>query len=285
VFFVRSNQTSHTLDINLELISVLFAKNCKLISSNQEPCQDIYTIIYLKTENTDFQQYFLEVVCIVLEQLPEIPTHNQLKVEIDKLVKLFSRFTRPPRKTIQGLWAELFIIEQAKDPEYLLKSWHASSQDRFDFNDAQDKIEVKSTSSAHRIHRFSLEQLTPNSTSNLLIASVFVVQTGHGKNILDLKKSIIEKVNNLELQFRLNDILSQTIGSDFGNMFDLYFDYQQAVDTLQFYDFNDIPSIDLTLLRSEISNVHFDCDLSRVPTIKDKVFDITYSSLFKSIKI
>lgn len=285
MFFVSGKNTTHTLDVNLELISILFAKNCNLIEPNQEPRQDIYTIISLKTEDADFQQYFLEVVCIILEQLPDIPTHNQLKFEINKLVELFSRFTRPPRKTIQGLWAELFIIEQAKNPEYLIQAWHASSEDRFDFNDAYDKIEVKSTSKAHRIHSFSLEQLNPNRTSNLLIASVFVVQTGRGKNIFDLKNSIFDRVRNLQLQFRLNEILSQTIGNDFDKTFDVFFDYQQAIDTLQFFDFRDIPTINQDLLRSEISNIRFDCDLSRLPTIKDKKNEISNSFLFKSIKI
>lgn len=285
MFFVRSKNTTHTFDVNLELISILFSKNCNLIEPKQEPRHDIYTIISLKTENADFKQYFLEVVCIILEQLPDIPTHNQLKFEINKLVELFSCFTRPPLKTIQGLWAELFIIEQAINPEYLIQAWHNSSEDRFDFNDAQDKIEVKSTSKAHRIHSFSLEQLNPNRSSNLIIASVFVVQTGRGKNILDLKNSIFQRVHNLQMQFRLNEILSQIIGNEFHKTFDMYFDYQQAVDTLHFLDFRDIPTINQKLLQSEISNVRFDCDLSRLPTIKDKIFDITNSPLFKSIKI
>jgi hypothetical protein len=284
MFFVRSKNTTHALDVNLELISILFAKNCNLIEPNQEPQQDIYAIIFLKTEDTDFQQYFLEIVSIILEQLPDVPTHNQLKFEINKLVELFSRFTRPPQKTIQGLWAELFIIEQANHPEYLIQAWHASSEDKFDFNDAQDKIEVKSTSKPYRIHSFSLEQLNPNRASNLLIASVFVVQTGRGKNIIDLINSIFHRVHNLQLQFRLNEILSQTIGNDFNKIFDVYFDYQQAIDTLQFFDFRDIPTINKDLLQKEISNVRFDCDLSQLPTIKDKKFDI-YRPLFKSIKI
>lgn len=285
MFFIKSNNSTHTLDVNLELISVLFAKTCNLFEPYQETRRDIYNIIYLKTDNPDFQQYFLEVVCIILEQLPDIPTHNQLKVEINKLVKLFSRFTLPPRKTIQGLWAELFIIEQAKNPEYLIQAWHASAGDRFDFNDAKDKIEVKSTSKARRIHNFSLEQLNPNRMSNLVIASVFVVQTGCGKNIHDLKNSIFEKVFDLQLQFRVNEILSQTIGNFFDKTSDMYFDYQQAVDTLQFYDSKDIPSINQDLLQSEISNVRFDCDLSDIPTIKNKTFDTFNSPLFNSLQI
>jgi hypothetical protein len=285
MFFIECNNTSHSLDINLEFISVLFNRTCRLSENSEKQTDNIYTIVSLKTENIDFQQYFLEVVCIVLEQLPDCPSHKQLKTEIQKLIELFSRFNRPPRKTIQGLWAELFIIEQAKYPEYLIQSWHASPDDKFDFNDGQDKIEVKSTSSVRRIHSFALEQLNPNRNSNLLIASVFVIQTGRGKNIFDLKDSICKRVQNLQLQFRLNEILSQTLGSDFDKVFDVYFDYQQALDTLAFYDFKDIPTIHSDNIPEAVSNVRLDCDLSRVVTIKDKVFDTSQSPLFRSIQI
>jgi hypothetical protein len=285
IFFIECSNTGHSLDINLEFISVLFNRTCRLSADNATQSDNVYTIISLKTENIDFQQYFLEVVCIVLEQLPDNPTHKQLKSEIQKLIELFSRFTRPPRKTIQGLWAELFIIEQAKYPEYLIQSWHASPEDKFDFNDGRDKIEVKSTSQVRRVHSFSLEQLNPNRNSNLLIASVFVIQTGRGKNIFDLKESICKRVQNLQLQFRLNEILSQTLGSDFDKVFDVYFDYQQALDTLAFFDFKDIPTINSGNIPNEVSNVRLDCDLSRVTTIKDKEFDTAHSPLFRSIQI
>lgn len=284
MFFIECAHITNSLDINLEFISVLFNRTCRL-SENGKHFDNTYTIISLKTSNPDFQHYFLEVVCIILEQLPENPTHKQLKTEIQKLIELFSRFNRPPQKTIQGLWAELLIIEQAKYPEYLIQSWHSSSDDKFDFNDGQDKIEVKSTSKARRIHNFAIDQLNPNKNSNLLIASVFVIQTGRGKNISDLKNSIFKRVQNLQLQLRLNEILAQTLGSDFDKVFDDYFDYQQALDTLSFFDIKDIPTITNDNIPKEISNIHLDCDLSHVISIKDKSFDISKSPLFRSIQI
>jgi len=284
MFFIECSNATYSIDINLELISVFFNKTCRLIENNKQT-ESIYTIISLKSKSIDLQQYFLEVVCIVLEQLPENPSHNQLKTEIQKLIDLFSRFNRPSRKTIQGLWAELLVIEQALSPEYLIQSWHSAPEDKFDFNDGQDKIEVKSTSTARRIHNFSLEQLNPNRNTNLLIASVFVVQTGQGKNIIDLITSICRRVQNLQLQFRLNEIVSQTLGCDFYKIFDIYFDYQQAIDTLVFFDYKDIPTINSNSIPEEISNIRLDCDLSSIITIKDKIFDISQSPLFKSIQL
>ena len=92
--------------------------------------------------------------------------------------------SQPTKKALQGLWAELLVIERSKSPAYLLQSWHVSPNDKFDFNDGIDKIEVKSTRNVRRIHTFSLEQLHPNVNANLLIASVFVIETGHGRTIL-----------------------------------------------------------------------------------------------------
>lgn len=160
-----------------------------------------------------------------------------------------------------------------------------SPNDRFDFNDGKDKLEVKSTSTARRIHKFSLEQLNPNINSKLIIASVFVIETGHGKTIFDLKDSVCKKIADIGLQYRLNEVIVQTLGRDFDKVNDVSFDYQQAHDTLMFYDFQDIPSIAVENIPKSLSNIHFDCDLSAVQTIRDKYYDLNDSLLFQSIQI
>lgn len=103
IFFIECNTKENSLDINLEFISVMFNRICRLKEDDSTFSENTYTIISLKTENIDLQQYFLEVVCIILEQLPESPTHKQLKSEIQKLIDLFSRFTRPPKKNNTGI--------------------------------------------------------------------------------------------------------------------------------------------------------------------------------------
>lgn len=285
MFFIQASGTDKTLDIALEYIKVLFNRTCRLIENDEIREMDSYTIISMSASNIDYQKYFIDVVCILLHELSGNVTIKVLKTELMKIANLFSNLNKPSKKTLQGLWAELFIIEQAKNPEYLLMSWHTLPNDKFDFNDGKDKIEVKSTKTVRRVHKFSLEQLHPNINSNLIIASVFVIETGHGKTIFDLKDSICKKVSNFELQYRLNEVIVQTLGCDFDKVNDISFDYQQAFDTLAFYDFQDIPSIAAENIPKSLSNIHFDCDLSAVRTIKDKHFGINGSSLFKSIQI
>lgn len=164
---------------------------------------------------------------------------------------------------------------------YLIQAWHNSVVDKFDFNDGIDKIEVKSTSKTKRIHHFSIEQLNPNPNSELIIASVFVVETGVGESIFDLVKRIEQKIKDHDLSFRMNQIIAQTLGREISKSFDMYFDYHLALDSLQFYESKNIPSIAVQNVPNEIINVHFDTDLTNVISIKKvKTKSILHKSLF-----
>ena len=283
MFFIKCGDSSNGkyLDSNLELISVQFNRECQLLNNNKKVTEGIYTIISLKTDSIDLQEYFLEVVYLIVRNLSSEPKLKELKFEVEKLVNLFSKFSRPPIKTIQGLWAELLVIEQSRDPEYLIQAWHSAIFDKFDFNDGKDKIEVKSTAKSRRIHTFSIEQLNPNTSSNLLVASVFAVETGIGKNIFDLVELIEKNVKNKDLLFRITEILAQTLGSDFEKTFDIFFDYQLAVDELEFYEGRNIPKIGTEFIPTEVSNVRFDSDLTELESIKRfKTKSVLHKSLF-----
>ena len=270
LFFIKCENkiNEKALDYNLEYISIQFNQKCQLLSNDKKVADGDYTIIALKTDSVDLQEYFLNILYFVLLKLSAIPNLKELKFEVEKLISLFNKFSKLPTKTIQGLWAELLVIEQSSNPEYLIKAWHYSSKDKFDFNDGIDKIEVKSTAKSRRIHNFTLEQLNPNKNSKLIIASVFAVETGKGKTIFDLVKLIEEKVKNKEILFRINEVFLDTLGSDFEKTFEHYFDYQLAVDSLAFFDSELVPKIEASSIRQEVSNIHFDCDLSKTEELK-----------------
>lgn len=104
-----------------------------------------------------------------------------------------------------------------------------------------------------------------------------------GKTILDLVKLIDEKVKNKEVLFRINEVLLDTLGRDFEKTFEHYFDYQLAIDSLAFFDSEIVPKIDASSIKQEISNIHFDCDLSKIQeTKKIKTNSFLHKALFKS---
>lgn len=286
LFFIKCEDETNekALDYNLESISIQFNQKCQLLSNDKKIADGVYTVMALKTDSIDLQEYFLNILYFVILKLTEITKLKELKIEVEKLVSLFNKFSKLPTKTIQGLWAELLVIEQSSNPEYLIKAWHFSSTDKFDFNDGVDKIEVKSTAKSRRIHNFSLEQLNPNKNSKLIIASVFAVETGKGKTIIDLVKLIDDKVKNKEVVFRINEVILETLGRDLEKTFENYFDYQHAVDSLAFFDSEFVPKIEVSSIRQEISNIHFDSDLSKIQELnKTSIKSLLHKSLIKQI--
>lgn len=283
MFFIKCDDTTKAklLDTNLEFISVLYNRKCQLINKKGKVEEDIYTIISLKSDSDYLQEYFLKIVFVLIKKISEKPLLKDLKIEIDKLINLFTKFSKPALNTIQGLWAELLIIEQSKSPDYLIQSWHNAISDKYDFNDGIDKIEVKSTAKNRRIHNFSLEQITPNTNSKLIIASIFTVETGTGTTIFDLVENIENKIKDKNLAFRVNEMVAVTLGKDFEKSFDIFFDYKLAVDTIHYYDSLNIPAINRTCIPSNITNVRFDCDLTDIKTINKTITDSKlHNSLF-----
>ena len=283
IFFIPSTTTTFAVDINMEMITVLFGRICKIHDSRNT--EGIHTIITLKTVDHDIQKYFIDIISLILEQLPPTYSDAILVKEIQKLINLFSQLSLPPKKTIQGLWAELLVIERANNPEYLIKSWHIDTHDKYDFNDGLDKLEVKSSIRQRRIHHFSIEQLTANNNSNLIIASVKTVPVGQGVNIFTLRDNICAKIKDLQTQYFLNEIIIKTIGTDFSKVADMFFDYKQAIDNLKYYDAHTIPTIDIAYIPKDVSNIHFDSDLSNVNPLQQSQIACYHSQLYNSLTI
>lgn len=283
MFFVKCDEKikAKSLDTTLEFFSVQFNRHCQLINNKGKIEEGIYTIISLKSDSDYLQEYFLKIVFVLIKNLSEKPLLKDLKIEIEKLINLFSKFSKPAIKTIQGLWAELLIIEQSKNPDYLIKSWRNSTSDKYDFNDGNDKIEVKSTTKSRRIHNFSLEQLMPNTKSKLIVSSILTIETGTGTSIFELVEIIESKLIDPNLIYRINEIVASTLGKDFEKAFDIYFDYKFSVDSVQHYDSVDIPTINISSVPSNILNVRFDCDLNDVRTAnKTRIKSKLHNSLF-----
>lgn len=87
-----------------------------------------------------------------------------------------------------------------------------SADDKYDFNDGKDKIEVKSTGNLDRVHMFALDQLNPNTGSELAIVSVITVRSGQGVNVFDMMDAISEKGVTNEQMSKIQEIAYLTIG-------------------------------------------------------------------------
>lgn len=283
MLFIECCDKEHLSDIKLSLFRVLFNRRCALADiENKSILEKDYSIIQMISDDQDLIKYFFQVTSIVLNRLPAHPKVSLLKEEISKVIEIFTTPPKFSKEIVRGLWAELLVIERSSNPEYMIKAWHEEPEDRYDFNDSIDKIEVKSTSGDQRSHVFSLEQLSPNDSSGLLIASVFVNATGIGKSVFDLVDMISSRITNTDSNLKLSEIVLKTIGLHIDECNNMHFDYNFAADTLQYYDSNVIPSINKKDVPFAVSSVHFRSDLTDTPTISTTGYNKD-SLLFNSL--
>ena len=127
---------------------------------------------------------------------------------------------------------------------------------------------MKSSSRDARIHRFSLTQLSGVAIKNLIVASVFVLPSGKGSSVFDLKEIIDGRVKHPDLRLKLAKIIAQTLGADFIKAGELQSDDMMAKSTLRFYRASDIPTIASGAVPDEVSGGRFDSDLSNVEPIR-----------------
>lgn len=288
-FFVRTSGTNTNVqNVVREILSVEYNVPCKICDNGENFQDDRFAIITLRSLEHELQSYFIDIFVLMLKRHPSNPSSHELAIEIENLISIFSALVHPPKKKIQGLWAELFVIERSKSPETLIDAWHVSPSAKYDFTSGKDKIEVKSTSSEERVHRFALDQLNPGEHSNLLIASIIVRESGpaaDGLSIKGLFLRICERVQDVNHQLKVYTIIANTMGNDLNKMDELFFDYSGAVDNLAFYDYHSVPCIAKENVPENVSEVKFASNLTGIKDLRDTELNsiLTSSQLFKSL--
>jgi len=248
----------------LQNLSVLHNVDCRIRDADGRTSVHRVSVIRCCGDEQLLREYFLRALAPILASLPARPSREQVVSAIATLIDLFRRATQPPRKTVQGLWAELFVICSAPDPACLLRCWHTAPEDRFDFAEDKQRLEVKTASGRLRKHRFSHEQLRPPAGTLVMITSVLMERSAGGQSINDLVDEIRKLVADPDLLVRLDAVVADTLGSDWRGAQEDKFDRQLAADSLRFLDARTIPSVPAGL-PLEVTDVHFCVDLSNHP--------------------
>lgn len=266
-FVVTSENQFPTYNIEREFLSVQYDLPCTIVLENQDKKDNKFTIITLKNENMEIQDSFIEIFILMLYKLAPNTSKRNLSIELENLITIFSALTLPPKKKIQGLWAELLVIEQSSNPELMLSNWHTQPNSKYDFSNGRDKIEVKSTSSEERLHRFSLDQLNPSLNSQLLIASTVVRECAHsetGISVFELYNRIISRVSDNDLRLHCYTIIAETLGDSLPKAKKLFFDHVEASDSLAYFSSLSVPKIDKASVPNDVTDVKFMSNLTHI---------------------
>lgn len=241
---------------------------CKIYENDSIKFQT-FTVITFRCSDRNLQEYFLRISESLVKTVGQNPTQQQVIDSLKKFVEVFKTLTDSPTNTVNGLWAELFLIENSTNPKELINYWHNLPEEKFDFNAGTEKIEVKSSSNFERKHIFSAEQLNPSSDTQVLIASIFLKQHNSGNSIQYLIDSISEKIDyDFDTVEKLNTIVFRTLGSSLEHSIGVKFDYDVAQQSLRFYRHQDIDKIEEVNIPNNVSEVKYKSDLTRIKAIE-----------------
>ena len=126
-------------NIRLKYLELTHKLECK-ITENGKSTFSNFTVIIFKSDESNLQNYFLSIAESLLEELSDNPTQKEVFFTFNGFIEIFRSLSVAPSKTVQGLWCELFIIVNSKKPKILLRYWHESPMEKFDFNADCEKI-------------------------------------------------------------------------------------------------------------------------------------------------
>ena len=253
-------------NIKLKYIELTHNLECKVSVNGKSKIENSSVIIFKSNEET-LQNYYFGIALSLLNSLSKKPTQNEIFETFRNFVEIFRSLTEMPTKTIQGLWAELLLIEQSKNPSTLINYWHNIPEEKFDFNADREKIEVKSNSRLERIHIFTAEQLNPSIDSQVIIASIFTKQISNGLNVLNLLDRIENRITENELKDKVYRIVSKTLGNTFEQTTKIKYDYELAKNSLRFYKHQDISKVERINIPERVSEVKFKSDLTNITPV------------------
>ena len=253
--------------VRLENLAIDHDVYCRIWQGNTIIQEDHFTVLACLSSDIEIKNHFLNVAIPFLAYLGPSPQSDHVAHLLGVLTELFRALSQPPRKSIQGLWGELFLISRAVDVETLITCWHSDPNERYDFSSGNQRIEVKCALGATRRHHFSLEQVSPPVGARVIVASICTERIGGGTSVGDLLSTIRSALSgNSRLLLRLESVVAATCGQSLGRALTDSFDIEIALDTLRFYNIETVPK-PKGEIPLEVSDVRFRSDLSSQESI------------------
>jgi hypothetical protein len=248
--------------IALENLRVEHGLDCRIsVPAADQTITGTFSLIQCLSIDDSLQEYFLEIMQVILCSLPSGVTAASVSDAVDALASLFAAAQRPSSRPVQGLWAELFVISRAREPQLLLDSWHSDPMERFDFSLGCQRVEIKCSADRARRHHFSHEQAHPPTGIALLVGSLFVEHSASGTSLGELWDDVRRLAgDNAELRLKIEQVCLQSLGNSWPQARAKSYDQQLAAESLLFFDIVNIPKITADLPLG-VSEVRFRSDL------------------------
>lgn len=261
---LSAKDSSLKAPIRLAAIEVSFAIPCTItIEGDTERTETLSAVTCTATDRV-VQNYFAHVCETILHIVGASPSLEQVVEAVRRLVDLFQRLSAPARRSVVGLFGELYVIHIANSPAEAVAAWRSTMDDRFDFSVDNVRLEVKASGTRQRAHEFSMEQCSPPPDTDGVLVSLFVEASGGGTSLLNLIERIEEQLGgDAALLLKLQEVIAEGLGNNASAALSMRFDESVARSSLQVYELAAIPAV-REQIPAEVSQVRFRSDLSRM---------------------
>ena len=256
-------------------ILLRFNENCKI---HEDKTSSMFTILSCRSDDELTIKMFLDICETTIPQLNNEPSAEEIKKITNVIIELFKEISDKKRSII-GLWGELFLISSSSNKEKTLQAWHENPTDKYDFFDDNQALEVKCTSKTDRIHKFQHDQLL-SEIKDHYIASIMVSENSNdGLSVLDLYEDIKKNKLPVNLINKLKKNFYRVVGSNpKEDLNELKFDLDYSKKNLMYYKLKDIN----TLVNNDdsVTDISYNVDLSRKKNVDELSEDKFTSYLY-----
>ena len=260
--------------IRLEILDAQFELICQITNSDGQVREGLFTVVRCRSLELETVRYFLSVCRIIMRHLGDAPSRTALAAAVRRIASIFQNARKPPVRSLNGLFGELFVISRSRSPARAVAAWRNDAKSRFDFAAGDVRMDVKSCAGRVRAHTFTYDQCNPPPSTQAVVASLMVERIPGGISIDDLVVSIEARISGIEdLVLKLHEIIASTLGVELTYSLRVTFDPRLAESSLKFFCLREIPAVRGSL-PARVSDVHFAVDLSGlVPLSEDNLID------------
>lgn len=256
---IQTSGSATRVPLLLSGIAAQFGVSCRIEERNSTSRLEQLSVITCMALDRQLEAYFSTIMGALVSALAPLPTIEDVVALVERLVDMFQRLSRPPKRLVAGLAGELLVIRNALDPASAIRAWRQDQSERWDFAADSLRLDAKATTTERRSHEVSYEQANPPAGILSLFSSVIVYAISGGQTISDLLHEIEDHVAEHSLSLKLRAVVADTMGKDLFSALEWAFDRERADDSLRLYLGDSIPAI-RPPLPAGVSGVRFTAD-------------------------
>lgn len=257
--------------IKLKSFEAYFGVQCSLQNQTSGTTSARLAVIVCPAQDDETIRFFLSVCTSLIGLVGNRPEPDTLWAVANRIASLFQKLSRPPTRSVNGLFGELLTIWRSIDPVAMTEMWRAGPQARFDFAGVNLRVDVKTTTGRVRSHILSFEQANPPAGTLAIIASMFIERVGNGLSLGALLRDIEEMLSSKpQLLLKLQEQTAETLGDSLQASLELQFDLNLSRTSFRLFRALDIPAVRGDL-PAGVSSVHFTSDLSAIGPVSSSI--------------